>query len=38
VNKADRPDADLFVNNLRQMLAPSFSRHYNEVPVVKTIA
>lgn len=38
VNKADRPDADLFVNNLRQMLAPAFSKHYNEVPVVKTIA
>ena len=38
VNKADRPDADLFVNNLRQMLAPAFSKHYNEVPVIKTIA
>ena len=38
VNKADRPDADLFVKNLRLMLAPTFSRHYNEVPVVKTIA
>lgn len=38
VNKADRPDADLFVKNLRQMLAPAFSKHYNEVPVVKTIA
>lgn len=38
VNKADRPDADLFVKNLMQMLAPTFSKHYNEVPVVKTIA
>lgn len=38
VNKADRPDADLFVKNLRQMLAPAFSKHYNEVPVVKTVA
>ena len=38
VNKADRPDADLFVKNLRQMLAPAFSKHYNEVPIVKTIA
>ena len=38
VNKADRPDADLFVNNLKQMLAPAFSKHYNEVPVIKTIA
>jgi LAO/AO transport system kinase len=38
VNKSDRPDADLFVHNLRQMLAPTFSKHYNEVPVVKTVA
>lgn len=38
VNKADRPDADLFVKNLRQMLAPAFSKHYQEVPVIKTVA
>jgi LAO/AO transport system kinase len=38
VNKSDRPDADTFVKNLRQMLAPAFSKHYNEVPVVKTVA
>ncbi|MBM3415890.1 MAG: methylmalonyl Co-A mutase-associated GTPase MeaB [Bacteroidetes bacterium] len=38
VNKADRPDADLFEKNLRQMLAPAFSKHYHEVPVIKTIA
>lgn len=38
VNKADRPDADMFVKNLRLMLAPTFNTHYNEVPVVKTIA
>ncbi len=38
VNKADRPDADTFVKNLRMMLAPAFSKHYNEVPVVKTVA
>jgi LAO/AO transport system kinase len=38
VNKADRPDADLFVKNLRSMLAPTFSKHYHEVPVIKTIA
>ncbi len=38
VNKADRPDADLFVKNLRQMLAPAFSNHYNEVPILKTTA
>ena len=38
VNKADRPDADLFVRNLRQMLAPAFRSHYREVPVLKTVA
>jgi LAO/AO transport system kinase len=38
VNKADRPDADTFVKNLRQMLAPAFSKHYHEVPVLKTVA
>lgn len=38
VNKADRPDADIFERNLRLMLAPTFSKHYNEVPIVKTIA
>ena len=38
VNKSDRPDADTFVRHLQQMLAPAFSKHYNEVPVVKTIA
>lgn len=38
VNKSDRPDADTFVRHLRQMLAPAFSKHYHEVPRVKTIA
>jgi LAO/AO transport system kinase len=38
VNKADRPDADLFVKNLLTMLAPSFHNRYDEVPVIKTIA
>ena len=38
VNKADRPDADVLEKNLRLMLAPTFSRHYNEVPIIKTIA
>lgn len=38
VNKSDRPDADTFVKNLQQMLAPTFSKHYNELPVVKTVA
>jgi LAO/AO transport system kinase len=38
VNKADRPEADLFVRNLRLMLAPVFANHQQEIPVVKTIA
>jgi LAO/AO transport system kinase len=38
VNKSDRPDADLFVKNLRTMLAPSFYTHQHDVPIVKTIA
>ena len=38
VNKSDRPDADTFVRHLSQMLAPSFSKHYHEVPIVKTVA
>jgi len=38
VNKADRPDADLFVKNLRLMLAPAFHNHTIPVPVIKTSA
>ena len=38
VNKADRPQADTFVKNLKLMLAPAFRSHYEEVPVLKTIA
>ena len=38
VNKSDRPDADLFVKNLRLMLAPSFSNHPYEIAIIKTIA
>ncbi|MBD0333098.1 MAG: methylmalonyl Co-A mutase-associated GTPase MeaB [Chitinophagaceae bacterium] len=38
VNKSDRPDADLFVKNLRMMLAPSFYSNKNEDPLIKTIA
>jgi LAO/AO transport system kinase len=38
VNKSDRPAADLFVKNLRQMLAPTFARHETEVPVMQTTA
>ena len=38
VNKADRPDADMFVKNLRMMLVPSFRKEHIEIPVIKTIA
>jgi len=38
VNKADRPDADMFVKNLRLMLAPAFQNSAHEIAVVKTIA
>ena len=36
VNKSDRPGADAFVKNLKQMLAPSFAKDKMEVPVIKT--
>jgi LAO/AO transport system kinase len=38
VNKADRPDADHFVKNLKQLLAPAYSRSTRDIPVIKTIA
>jgi len=38
VNKSDRPDADLFVRNLRSMQSPAFRREGRDIPVVKTIA
>ena len=38
VNKGDRPDADHFVKNLRQLLAPVYARKTQEIPVIKTIA
>ncbi|MBX2934661.1 MAG: methylmalonyl Co-A mutase-associated GTPase MeaB [Ferruginibacter sp.] len=38
VNKADRPDADLFVKNLKLMLAPAYKNQDKPVPVIKTIA
>jgi len=38
VNKSDRPDADLFVKNLRLMLAPAFHTHKQEIPIIKTVA
>ena len=38
VNKSDRPGADLFVKNLRLMLAPAFSKTNNEIKIIPTIA
>ncbi len=38
VNKADRLGADTFVKNLRLMLAPAFSNHTEEIPIIKTVA
>lgn len=38
VNKADRPGADVFVKNLRLMLAPAFHHSTSEIAIVKTIA
>ncbi|HXB06211.1 MAG TPA: methylmalonyl Co-A mutase-associated GTPase MeaB [Puia sp.] len=38
VNKSDRPDADLFVRNLRSMQGPAFRREGRDIPVAKTIA
>jgi LAO/AO transport system kinase len=38
VNKSDRPDADVFVKNLRLMLAPAFHQHNFEIAVIKTVA
>jgi LAO/AO transport system kinase len=38
VNKSDRPDADVFVKNLRMMLAPAFHTTQVTVPVIKTVA
>lgn len=38
INKYDRPDADSYFNNLKQMLAPVFHHSQKEIPVLKTIA
>jgi len=38
VNKSDRPDADLFVKNLKMMLAPAFHTKQQTIPVIKTVA
>jgi LAO/AO transport system kinase len=38
VNKADRPDADMFARNLRLMMAPAFQTKQHEIAIVKTEA
>lgn len=38
VNKSDRPEADVFVKNLRLMLAPAFTKGSPDIPIVKTVA
>ena len=38
VNKADRPDADTFVKNLKMMVAPALHHSQIEIPVIKTVA
>ncbi|MEO6538451.1 MAG: methylmalonyl Co-A mutase-associated GTPase MeaB, partial [Ferruginibacter sp.] len=38
VNKSDRPGADIFLKNLRMMLAPAFNNHQNEIPILATVA
>ncbi|HYC29605.1 MAG TPA: methylmalonyl Co-A mutase-associated GTPase MeaB, partial [Chitinophagaceae bacterium] len=38
VNKSDRPDANMFVKNLRLMLAPAFHQHKHSIEVIKTVA
>lgn len=38
VNKSDRPGADRFLKNLRQMLAPAFSKTKEEIPIIATVA
>jgi LAO/AO transport system kinase len=38
VNKADRPDADMFARNLRLMMAPAFYTKKHEIAIIKTEA
>jgi LAO/AO transport system kinase len=38
VNKADRPGAADFINNLRLMLAPAFHQHEHEIAILSTVA
>jgi LAO/AO transport system kinase len=38
INKYDRPEANVFYNSLKQMLAPAFHHSAREIPILKTIA
>ncbi len=38
INKADRPDADMFARNLRLMMAPAFQTKLHEIAIIKTEA
>lgn len=38
VNKSDRPEAGLFLKNLRSMLAPAFNNTQKEIQVLSTVA
>ncbi len=38
VNKSDRPGADIFIKNLKQIITPDSSPGQGEVPVLKTVA
>jgi LAO/AO transport system kinase len=37
VNKSDRPEAEIFVNNLKMMLAPAFNSD-KKIPIISTVA
>ncbi|TXH21389.1 MAG: methylmalonyl Co-A mutase-associated GTPase MeaB [Chitinophagaceae bacterium] len=38
VNKSDRPEAHLFVKNLKMMLAPVFTQSHKNIEIISTIA
>lgn len=38
VNKADRPGADKFVQNLKMMMVPSFNKDHGDPSIIKTVA
>lgn len=37
INKSDRPEAETFLNNLKQLLAPAFAKEQH-IPIIKTVA